>query len=100
MSVKDAKSFVKKLQTDKEFSEMFQKTGESKRDEFVKKAGFRFTMDELKKVVQSLSDEELSTVSGGNTGSESREKCKKKAPCTSKEPCRCWTWGYGCAVLG
>lgn len=66
MSVESAKAFVKKMKTDEDFYKKVNGCKDAEeRKAFVKKGGFDFTAEELKKVSESLSDEELDAVAGG-----------------------------------
>jgi predicted ribosomally synthesized peptide with nif11-like leader len=65
MSLDSAQAFVKKLQTDKEFSDTIQNGIDKERKNLIAKAGFDFTNEELKQATQVLSDEELRSISGG-----------------------------------
>ena len=65
MSLDSAQAFVKKLQTDKEFSDTIQDGIDKERKKLIAKAGFDFTNEELKQATQVLSEEELRSISGG-----------------------------------
>ncbi len=65
MSLDSAQAFIKKLQTDKEFSDRIQDGIDKERKNIIAKAGFDFTNEELKQATQVLSDEELRSISGG-----------------------------------
>ncbi|MEI6842120.1 MAG: Nif11-like leader peptide family natural product precursor [Methanomicrobiales archaeon] len=65
MSLDSAQAFIKKLQTDKEFSDRIQDGIDEERKNIIAKAGFDFTNEELKQATQVLSDEELRSISGG-----------------------------------
>ena len=68
MSLDSAQAFVKKLQTDKEFSDTIQNGIDKERKNLIAKAGFDFTNEELKQAAQVLSEEELRSISGGTEG--------------------------------
>jgi predicted ribosomally synthesized peptide with nif11-like leader len=65
MSLESAQAFVKKLQTDKEFSDTIQDGIDKERKKLIAEAGFDFTNEELKQATQVLSNEELRSISGG-----------------------------------
>ncbi len=65
MSLDSAQAFIKKLQTDKEFSDSIQDGIDKERKNLIAKAGFDFTNEELKQATEVLSDEELRSISGG-----------------------------------
>ena len=68
MSLDSALAFVKKLRTDKEFSDKIQDGIDKERKKLIAEAGFDFTNEELKQATQVLSDEELRCVAGGTEG--------------------------------
>ena len=68
MSLDSAQAFVKKLRTDKEFSDRIQDGIDKERKKLIAKAGFDFTNEELKQASQVLSEEELRSISGGTEG--------------------------------
>lgn len=66
MSIESAKAFTEKMKTDSEFAKkVLACKGGTERIEFVKKAGFDFTKEEIKEVTSELSDDELNAVAGG-----------------------------------
>ena len=65
MSLDSAQAFVKKLRTDKEFSDRIQDGIDKERKKLIAEAGFDFTNEELKQATQVLSEEELRSISGG-----------------------------------
>jgi predicted ribosomally synthesized peptide with nif11-like leader len=69
MSVESAELFIKRMKSDKEFAEKinaFKSMEEAKR--YIASQGFEFTMEDLGKCRQELSDDELDKVVAG-------EKC-------------------------
>lgn len=66
MSIQSGKAFVERMKNDEDFRK---KVNECKdhdsRTAYVKKEGFDFTADELKKVAGELSEESLDAVVGG-----------------------------------
>ena len=69
MSIESAKAFLERMKNDEEFRDS---VGESdtaeERQEYVKKAGFGFTMEEIATVKDELSDDDLEQVAGGGSG--------------------------------
>ncbi len=73
MSVDSAKKFLEKFKNDDAFkNEIESLASDEERKEFVKKAGFEFTKDDLKAVAKSsgkqeLGEEDLESVAGGSS---------------------------------
>jgi predicted ribosomally synthesized peptide with nif11-like leader len=66
MSIESAKAFLEKIKNDEDFrNSVGEITTTEQRMEFVKKAGFDFTKEEIEKFTSELSDEELENVAGG-----------------------------------
>ena len=66
MSMESAGAFMERLKSDKEFAAAV--NGFASLDEvldYVKRAGFDFTIEELQSLTGRLSDDELSSVAGG-----------------------------------
>jgi predicted ribosomally synthesized peptide with nif11-like leader len=67
MSIESAKAFLERVKNDEDFrNSVGEITTTEERMEFVKKAGFDFTKEEIEKFTSELSDEELDKVSGGS----------------------------------
>jgi predicted ribosomally synthesized peptide with nif11-like leader len=73
MSIEDAEAFLERVKNDEDFRKSVGEIATAEeRMEYVKKAGFDFTKEELDSCLPSeLSDEELASVTGGAWG-----KCK------------------------
>lgn len=73
MSVESAKKFLEKFNSDEAFKKEIEGLGgDDARKEFVKKAGFEFTKEDLKAVAKSsgkqeLGEEDLESVAGGSS---------------------------------
>lgn len=66
MSVESAKGFMVKVETDQEFTkQVSEKKSADERHEFVKAGGFDFTTEEINRLSDVISDEELDAVAGG-----------------------------------
>ena len=66
MSIESAKAFLEKVQNDEDFRNSVGELATVKeRTEYVKKAGFDFTKEEMEDVKSELSDDELKKVAGG-----------------------------------
>ena len=66
MSIESAKAFLERLKDDKDFRTSVGEIGTAEeRLEYVKKAGFDFTMEEIATLKDELSEEELDFVAGG-----------------------------------
>jgi predicted ribosomally synthesized peptide with nif11-like leader len=66
MSIESAKAFFERVKNDEDFrNSVGENTTTEERVEFVKKAGFDFTKEEIEKHTSELSEEELDKVSGG-----------------------------------
>jgi predicted ribosomally synthesized peptide with nif11-like leader len=66
MSIESAKAFLERVENDEDFkNSVGEITTTEERMEFVKKAGFDFTKEEIEKHTSELSDEELDNVAGG-----------------------------------
>jgi predicted ribosomally synthesized peptide with nif11-like leader len=66
MSIESAKAFFERVKNDEDFrNSVGENTTTEERMEFVKKAGFDFTKEEIEKHTSELSDEELENVAGG-----------------------------------
>lgn len=65
MSIQSAKTFVERIKTDEEFSKKIKECkNREERMAFVKAAGFDFSIEEIKKVEEEISDGELDMVAG------------------------------------
>ena len=68
MSIESAKAFLERLKNDEDFRKSVGERATSKeRMEYVKKAGFDFTMEEIATLKEELSDIELDGVAGGSS---------------------------------
>jgi predicted ribosomally synthesized peptide with nif11-like leader len=66
MSIESAKAFFEKIKNDEDFNKSLGEIATSEeRMEYVKKAGFDFTKEEIKSIKDELSDEDLDKVAGG-----------------------------------
>jgi predicted ribosomally synthesized peptide with nif11-like leader len=66
MSIESAKAFLEKIKSDEEFRNSVGEIGTAEeRMEYVKGAGFDFTMEEIATVKDELSDEDVDQVAGG-----------------------------------
>jgi predicted ribosomally synthesized peptide with nif11-like leader len=66
MSIESAKAFLEKIKSDEEFRNSVGEIGTAEeRMEYVKGAGFDFTMEEIATLKDELSDMELDGVAGG-----------------------------------
>ncbi len=66
MSLESARAFIEKMETDHDFAKEVSECKDSElRAELVKKAGFDFTMEELKACRPPLTEEKLGTIVGG-----------------------------------
>ena len=67
MSIESAKEFLERMKTDDEFRNSVGESGTAEeRLEYVKKAGFDFTMEEIATVKDELRDDDLEQVAGGS----------------------------------
>ncbi|SMC33230.1 Nif11-like leader peptide family natural product precursor [Sporomusa malonica] len=69
MSIESAKAFAETMKTDQEFANKinkFKNLEEAK--EFIKEAGFDFTLEEFNELSKELMDNELESVTGGAHG--------------------------------
>ncbi len=67
MSIESAKAFLERVRDDEDFRNSVGKIGiAEERLEYVKKAGFDFTSDEIAMLKDELSDVDLDSVSGGS----------------------------------
>ena len=65
MSIENAKAFLERMKNDEEFRNSVEEIGTAEeRLEYVKKAGFDFTKDEIATLTDALSDEELQGAAG------------------------------------
>ena len=70
MSIESAKAFLERMKNDEEFRNSVEEIGTAEeRLEYVKKAGFDFTMEEIATLKEELSDIELDGVAAGVIGS-------------------------------
>ncbi len=66
MSIESAKAFMEKMRDDEDFRNSVGEIGTAEeRLEYVKKAGFDFTKDEIANLKDELSEEDLEKLSGG-----------------------------------
>ncbi len=66
MSLESAKEFVERMNNDEDFAkEVVSCKDAEMRKAFVKKAGFDFTLEELKAYRSELTDEQLESLKGG-----------------------------------
>lgn len=66
MSISSAKAFMEKIKNDKEFAKKINEfKNPTEMQNFVTKAGFDFTKEELNSLSKELSDDDLSNVAGG-----------------------------------
>ena len=66
MSIESAKAFLERVENDEDFRNSVGEIATTEqRMEFVKKAGFDFTKEEIEKLTSELSDEQLEKVHGG-----------------------------------
>ena len=80
MSIESAKAFFERMKNDENFRNSVGEIGSAKeRLEYVKKAGFDFTMEEIATLKEELSDIELDGIAGGGSceigGGEWRGGC-------------------------
>ena len=69
MSIESTRAFIERMKTDEDFNKQVSEFNDAEeRMNFVKTAGFDFTVDEVKEVSCEMSDDELSAVSGGFSG--------------------------------
>ncbi len=69
MSIESAKAFLERVKNDEDFrKEVEGQASAEERIKFVKAQGFDFTKDEIREVRDSLGDDELDTVAGGDCG--------------------------------
>jgi len=73
MSRESAEKFIAKLKNDQTFANSLQNAKPVDRAKIISGAGFEFTNDELQKVIEVVSDEELAVVLGGQWKSGSNE---------------------------
>ena len=65
MSIESAKAFLERLKNDEDFRKSAGEIGTAEeRLEFIKEAGFDFTMEEIATLKEELSDIELDAVAG------------------------------------
>ena len=73
MSIESAKAFLERMKNDEDFRKSVGEIATSKeRMEYVKGAGFDFTMEEIATLNDELSDDELDAVAGGVWGIHGR----------------------------
>ena len=78
MSIESAKAFLERVQNDEDFRNSVGELGTAEeRMEYVKKAGFDFTMEEMATLKDELSDNELSELAGGNVWGDYQNLCRK-----------------------
>ncbi len=66
MSIESAKAFLERMKTDEDFRNSVGEIGTAEeRLEYVKKAGFDFTKDEIANLKDELSDDDMDNISGG-----------------------------------
>ena len=66
MSIKSAKAFIARMQTDEEFArQVVAKKDKEERMKFVISKGFDFTDEDIKNVAVNLTDDELESIAGG-----------------------------------
>ena len=66
MSIESAKAYMERLKDDEDFRTSVGEIATSEeRQEYVKKAGFDFTKDEIASLKDELSDDDLEKVAGG-----------------------------------
>ena len=80
MTRESAEKFIKKMKTDESFFESMQNAEPSERAKIIAGAGFNFTGDEIKKVLDEVSDEELMSVAGGQWKSGNNEMRAPEKP--------------------
>ena len=74
MSIKSAKSFIERMDTDAEFTKLaMEQKGKEKMAAFLKAAGYEFSKEEYNDALKSvhgteLSDDSLDNVAGGSMG--------------------------------
>ena len=73
MTRESAEKFIAKLKNDQTFANSLQNAKPVDRAKIISGAGFEFTNDELQKVIEVVSDEELAVVLGGQWKSGSNE---------------------------
>lgn len=73
MTNESALKFIEKLKKDQAFANLLQSAEPAGRSKIISDAGFEFTNDELQKVIEAVSDEELAGVVGGEWKSGSNE---------------------------
>ena len=90
MSIESAKAFLERMKNDEDFRTSVGEIATSEeRLEYVKKAGFDFTKEEITTLKDELSDEVLKSVSGGKTptcilgGGDAQ--CHESRTCKNKE---------------
>ncbi len=67
MSIDSAKAFIESVKNDQDFrKELEGLASAEERMKFAKAQGFDFTKDDIDKLQDSLTDEELDTVDGGS----------------------------------
>jgi predicted ribosomally synthesized peptide with nif11-like leader len=67
MSIESAKAFLERVENDEDFRKSVGELGTAEeRMEFVKKAGFDFTKEEINSIKVELSDEDLDKVKSGD----------------------------------
>ena len=77
MSIESAKAFLERVRNDEDFRKNVGEIATVKqRMEYVKRAGFEFSKQELDNVTSELTDEELDAVAGG-----SWKSCIKHCDC-------------------
>ncbi len=65
MSIESANAFLERVENDEDFKkELEGKTSVEKRIKFAKAQEFDFTKDEIREIMDSLSDEQLDAVAG------------------------------------
>ncbi len=74
MSIKSAQAFIERVKNDEDFrKELEERASAEERMKFAKARGFDFTTDEIKELQDTLTDDELEGVAGGNTCNRQRE---------------------------
>ncbi len=67
MSIESAKAFMERMKTDEDFrKEVTDCKDADDRMKLVEEKGYTFTTEEIKSLVEALTDDELNKVAGGN----------------------------------
>ncbi|MEQ8222050.1 MAG: Nif11-like leader peptide family natural product precursor [Candidatus Eremiobacterota bacterium] len=67
MSLEEAKAYIERMKTDEKFRKKVTECKDAEtRSDYVKNAGYEFTVEHLQEVLIEIPEEELTIVSGGD----------------------------------